>query len=92
MPPGHLPGEVFQACPSGPQEDRTHWRDNVSRLAWESFGTPPDELDEVAAEREVWVFLLRLLPATLPRLSSGRWMDVCKFEKNKNLYYSCVTN
>ncbi|KAK3567087.1 hypothetical protein QTP86_009780 [Hemibagrus guttatus] len=34
MPPGHLPGEVFRACPTGkrPQKrPRTRWRDYVSR-------------------------------------------------------------
>ncbi|TWW59397.1 hypothetical protein D4764_06G0009270 [Takifugu flavidus] len=65
MPPGRLPGEVFRACPSGrrpPGRPRTRWRDYVSRLAWERLGIPPDELEEVAGEREVWASLLRLLP------------------------------
>ncbi|TWW67452.1 R2DM Retrovirus-related Pol polyprotein from type II retrotransposable element [Takifugu flavidus] len=70
MPPGRLPGEVFRACPSGrrpPGRPRTRWRDYVSRLAWERLGIPPDELEEVAGEREVWASLLRLLPpATRP--------------------------
>ncbi|TWW62296.1 hypothetical protein D4764_04G0009430 [Takifugu flavidus] len=64
MPPGRLPGEVFRACPSGrrpPGRPRTRWRDYVSRLAWERLGIPPDELEEVAGEREVWASLLRLL-------------------------------
>ncbi|TWW81097.1 hypothetical protein D4764_01G0009120 [Takifugu flavidus] len=33
IPPGHLPGEVFRACPSGrrpPGRPRTRWRDYVS--------------------------------------------------------------
>ncbi|TWW73562.1 hypothetical protein D4764_15G0009560 [Takifugu flavidus] len=65
MPPGRLPGEVFRACPSGrrpPGRPRTRWKDYVSRLAWERLGIPPDELEEVAGEREVWASLLRLLP------------------------------
>ncbi|TWW73387.1 hypothetical protein D4764_15G0007810 [Takifugu flavidus] len=65
MPPGRLPGEVFRACPSGrrpPGRPRTRWRDYVSRLAWERLGIPPDELEEVAGEMEVWASLLRLLP------------------------------
>ncbi|KAK3542716.1 hypothetical protein QTP70_000099 [Hemibagrus guttatus] len=65
MPPGRLPGEVFWACPTGkrPQgRPRTRWRDYVSRLAWERLGFPPDELEEVSGEREVWASLLRLLP------------------------------
>ncbi|TWW75438.1 Patatin-like phospholipase domain-containing protein 2 [Takifugu flavidus] len=80
MPPGRLPGEVFRACPSGrrpPGRPRTRWRDYVSRLVWERLGIPPDELEEVAGEREVWASLLRLLPpATRPRISGGEWMDM----------------
>ncbi|TWW54485.1 hypothetical protein D4764_0145930 [Takifugu flavidus] len=71
MPPGHLPGEVFRACPSGrrpPGRPRTRWRDYVSRLVWERLGIPPEELEEVAGEKEVWAFLLRLLP---PRPDPG---------------------
>ncbi|KAK3558236.1 hypothetical protein QTP86_013969 [Hemibagrus guttatus] len=71
MPPGRLPGEVFRACPTGKRprgRPRTRWRDYVFRLAWEHLGIPPEELEEVAREREVWASLLRLLP---PRPSSG---------------------
>ncbi|KAK3524961.1 hypothetical protein QTP86_011742 [Hemibagrus guttatus] len=71
MPLGRLPGEVFRACPTGkrPQgRPRTRWSDYVSRLAWERLGVPPEELEEVFGEREVWASLLRLLP---PRPSSG---------------------
>ncbi|TWW78199.1 hypothetical protein D4764_11G0003200 [Takifugu flavidus] len=77
MPPGRLPGEVFRACPSGrrpPGRPRTRWRDYVSRLAWERLGIPPDELEEVAGEREVWASLLRLLPPAT-RISGREWMD-----------------
>ncbi|KAK3523485.1 hypothetical protein QTP86_033979, partial [Hemibagrus guttatus] len=55
MPPGHLPGEVYRACPTGkrPQgRPRTRWRDYVFRLAWEHLGVPPEELEEVTGERE----------------------------------------
>ncbi|KAK3564674.1 hypothetical protein QTP86_024821 [Hemibagrus guttatus] len=65
MPPGRLPGEVFRACPTGKRprgRPRTRWRDYVSRLAWERLGVPPEELEEVSGEREVWASLLRLLP------------------------------
>ncbi|KAK3517849.1 hypothetical protein QTP70_020994 [Hemibagrus guttatus] len=65
MPPGRLPGEVFQAYPTGKRpwgRPRTRWRDYVSRLAWERLGVPPEELEEVSGEREVWASLLRLLP------------------------------
>ncbi|KAK3528856.1 hypothetical protein QTP70_011737 [Hemibagrus guttatus] len=65
MPPGRLPGEVFRACPTGKRprgRPRTHWRDYVSWLAWERLRVPPEELEEVSGEREVWASLLRLLP------------------------------
>ncbi|KAK3546089.1 hypothetical protein QTP70_022888 [Hemibagrus guttatus] len=57
MPPGRLPGEVFRASstrkrPRG--RPRTHWRDYVSRLAWERLGVPPEELEEVSGERELF--------------------------------------
>ncbi|KAK3527104.1 hypothetical protein QTP86_010820 [Hemibagrus guttatus] len=71
MPPGHLPGEVFRACPTGKRprgRPRTRWRDYVSWLAWEHPRVPPEELEEVSGEREVWASLLRLLP---PRPVSG---------------------
>ncbi|KAK0134201.1 hypothetical protein N1851_030244 [Merluccius polli] len=79
MPPGRLPGEVFRARPTGRRprgRPRTHWRDYVSRLAWECLGIPREELDEVAGEREVWASLLRLLP---PRPDPGSCMlAVCE--------------
>ncbi|KAK3544083.1 hypothetical protein QTP86_001214 [Hemibagrus guttatus] len=65
MPPVRLPGEVFRACPTGKRprgRPRTRWRDYVSRLAWERLGVPPEELEEVSGEREVWASLFRLLP------------------------------
>ncbi|KAK3565094.1 hypothetical protein QTP86_033147, partial [Hemibagrus guttatus] len=55
MPPGRLPGEVFRACPTRKRprgRPRTRWRDYVFRLAWERLGVPPEELEEVARERE----------------------------------------
>ena len=65
MPPGHLPLEVFLACPTGGRpwgRPRTHWSDYVTRLAWERLGILPVELEEVSGEREAWVSLLRQLP------------------------------
>ena len=41
---------------------RTCWRDYVAQLAWEHLGVPPDKLEEVSGEREVWTSLLGLLP------------------------------
>ena len=71
MPPGRLPGEVFRAHPTGRRprgRPRTRWRDYVSRLARERLGVPPEELEEVAGDRDRdgWVSLLKLLPATRP--------------------------
>ncbi|KAK3513978.1 hypothetical protein QTP70_000706 [Hemibagrus guttatus] len=57
MPPRRLPGEVFRACPTGKRprgRPRTHWRDYVSRLAWERLGVPPEELEDMSGEKEVW--------------------------------------
>ncbi|KAK3510969.1 hypothetical protein QTP70_027792 [Hemibagrus guttatus] len=65
MPPGHLPGEVFRACPTGKRpwgRPRTRWRDYVSWLTWERLGIRPEELEEVSRESGVWASLLRLLP------------------------------
>ncbi|KAI3356992.1 hypothetical protein L3Q82_003630 [Scortum barcoo] len=55
MPPGRLPREVFQACPTGRRprgKPRTRWRDYVSRLAWERLRVPPEELEEVSGGEE----------------------------------------
>ncbi|KAI3354770.1 hypothetical protein L3Q82_004596 [Scortum barcoo] len=57
MPPGRLPREVFQACPTGRRprgRPRTRWRNYVSRLA--GLGTPrvpPEELEEVSGDRTI---------------------------------------
>ncbi|PWA24580.1 hypothetical protein CCH79_00011769 [Gambusia affinis] len=39
---------------------RTRCRDYVSWVAWECLGIPPEELEQVAGEREVWASLLKL--------------------------------
>ncbi|XP_061625696.1 probable ATP-dependent RNA helicase DDX17 isoform X2 [Phyllopteryx taeniolatus] len=79
--PGRLPGEVFRARPSRPRgRPMTRWRDYILRLAWERLGIPPEELDVVAGEREVWASLLKLLPPR-PDLVAGAvavengWME-----------------
>ena len=56
MLPGHLPGEVFMACPTDrrpPRRPRTGCRDFVSQLAWERLRILLEELDEVVGKREV---------------------------------------
>ncbi len=66
-------GSAEVARASVPDASWTRWRDYVSRLAWERLGVPPEELEEVSREREVWASLLRLLPpATRPRISGRR--------------------
>uniref|UniRef100_A0A8C6NIQ5 Reverse transcriptase domain-containing protein n=1 Tax=Nothobranchius furzeri TaxID=105023 RepID=A0A8C6NIQ5_NOTFU len=70
-PPGCLPGEVFQACLTGRRpkgRPRTRWRDYVPHLAKERLGISPEELAQVAGEREVWASHCRLLP---PRPNPG---------------------
>ncbi|KAK3571508.1 hypothetical protein QTP86_012854 [Hemibagrus guttatus] len=68
---GRLSGEVFRACPTGKRprgRPRTRWKDYVFRLAWERLGVPPEELEEVAREREK----IRSTHATLPLFTSFR--------------------
>lgn len=40
----------------------TPWRDYVPRLARERLEIVLEELEDVSGEREVWMFLVRLLP------------------------------
>jgi len=71
MPSGRLPLEVFRARPTGRRprgRPRTHWRDYISRLAWERLGIPQEELESVAGEKEAWGALLSQLP---PRSGPG---------------------
>ncbi|XP_061603617.1 uncharacterized protein LOC133465136 isoform X5 [Phyllopteryx taeniolatus] len=77
MPPGRLPGDVFRGHPTGRRprgQTRTRWRDYISRLAWQRLRIPPEELGEVAGEREVWASLLKLLPPR-PDPRGRKWMD-----------------
>ena len=70
-----LPGEVFWARPTGRRprgRPRTRWRDFVSRLAWERLRVRPEELEEVAGDRDVWVSLLKLLPLRPDPRRGGR--------------------
>ncbi|TWW59868.1 Gamma-enolase [Takifugu flavidus] len=56
-------GPVFRAYPSARRTPGRHIGEIMS-LDWSgnTWGSPPDELEEVAGEREVWASLLRLLP------------------------------
>lgn len=69
MRPGRLPRRRLLGRP------RIQWKDYILaglRMPWST----PDELDEVAREREVCVALLRLpFPATQPPISRRKWMD-----------------
>ncbi|KAI3356573.1 hypothetical protein L3Q82_017772 [Scortum barcoo] len=73
MPPGRLPREVFQACPTG-RRPSGKTQDTLERLClclgWpgNASGSPLEELEEVSGVREVWASLLRLLP---PRPGPG---------------------
>ncbi|KAK3528789.1 hypothetical protein QTP70_011573 [Hemibagrus guttatus] len=55
MSPGRLPGEVFRVCPTGkrPGENPGHAGETMS-FGWpgNALGGPPEELKEVARERE----------------------------------------
>lgn len=58
---------------------RTHWRDHGARLAWERPRVTSEELEEVDVEKDVWAFLLKLIPPTTSTWISGRiWMDECE--------------
>ena len=42
----------------------------------ERLGVPPEELEEVAGDRDVWVSLLKLLPPRTPgETVDDGWMD-----------------
>ncbi|KAI3360664.1 hypothetical protein L3Q82_002530 [Scortum barcoo] len=69
MPPGRLPREVFQACPTGrrPREDPGHAGETMSLgLAWERLGIPPEELEEVSGVGEGSVEVISILPVRPP--------------------------
>ena len=71
MPPKRLPRKVLDARPTGRRprgRPKTRWKDYISTLAEERLGIPPEEVDNVAQEREHWKSLLELLP---PRPDSG---------------------
>lgn len=53
MSPRHLPLEVFFELSTRKRplsQPRTHWRDYISYLSWESLRIPQAELEDVAGE------------------------------------------
>lgn len=42
-----------------------YWRDCASSLVWERLGVPQDELEYVTGKRDVWAFLLDMMPLRL---------------------------
>ncbi len=70
----------FSGFPTGrrPQgRPRTGWRDYISHLAWECLGIPPEELENVAGERDVWTTLAGCHYDTAPdkQQKMNVWMD-----------------
>ncbi|KAL7857954.1 hypothetical protein AOLI_G00180560 [Acnodon oligacanthus] len=58
MPPGRHPVGVHEARPTGTRprgRPRTHWRDYISKLAWERLGVPGNELEEAAGHRVIGI-------------------------------------
>ncbi|KAI3358578.1 hypothetical protein L3Q82_014714 [Scortum barcoo] len=55
---------------------RTHWRDYVSRLAWERLGVLPGRAGgSVWGEGSLGISAQTAASATRSRISGGRWMD-----------------
>ncbi|KAI3364724.1 hypothetical protein L3Q82_010853, partial [Scortum barcoo] len=81
MPPGRLPREVFQACPTGRRprgRPRTRWRDYVSQLAWEHPGPPGRAGGSVWGEGSLGISAQTAASMTRPRIKRMKmdgWMD-----------------
>ncbi|KAI3375427.1 hypothetical protein L3Q82_021913 [Scortum barcoo] len=85
MPPGRLPREVFQACPTGrrPQgRPRTRWRDYVSQLAWERLGVLPEELEEVSGYKR---HLSTTSNSQTPNSTMAKTKELSKDTRNKTV-------
>lgn len=57
--------ESYSDVPTGRRtrsRPRTHWRDDISWMAWEWLSVTLDKLEEVAGEREIWASLLSPRP------------------------------
>lgn len=73
---GHLLSEVSGHVPPGGGPGRT--QDTLDMLEISSLSVPPDKLELVARDRQVWDSLLRLLPPKPKhlhfRISGRKWM------------------
>lgn len=73
---GHLLSEVSGHVPPGGGPGRT--QDTLNMLEISSLSVPPDKLELVARDRQVWDSLLRLLPPQPKhlhfRISGRKWM------------------
>ena len=66
MPLERLPREVLEARPTGRRprgRPRTRWRDYIDSLASYHLGILQEEVEDVARDREVWSFLVEMLPS-----------------------------
>lgn len=88
--PRCLPRKVFGACPSGMRPwDRPMicWRYYISQLVWEDLNVPPEDLVEIARERSLWVFILRLSPLrpeTMTTFNKSQSESQTFFKKRNN--------
>ena len=92
VPPGHLPPDVFLACPTGRMplgRPRTCWKDYTSHRAREHLGVPQEKLENIAGERHICAILLNL-SASLPGglLCLSRYLS----SQNESETFSAVTN
>ena len=65
MPLKRLPRKVLYALPTGRRprgRPKTRWRKYISTLDQERLGIPPEEVDNLAWEREHWEFLHPAIP------------------------------
>ncbi|KAI3354568.1 hypothetical protein L3Q82_019072 [Scortum barcoo] len=95
MPPGRLPREVFQACPTGRRprgRPRTRWRDYVSRLAWERLGVPRKSwrkcLGIVAEPIQKTTEAVLKAPEAEP-LDGEEYLDIMGIMRNQAGRYEC---
>ena len=76
-PSSGLGGSTVNTVYGGDRALLTSTRDVVSRWG-ERLGVPPEELEEVARDRDVWVSLLKVLPCDpIPgEAADDGWMEI----------------